>query len=118
LKEISTNAKSTKFVSKEKLSIELPASIDDNAFYFIVYKQKLYVLSSLVAEINTKVSKHGTVGNIQLANGMSFAFDKIGESLFFDAESATEVAEKLIAEVNEANRKIGKKEQIRFGEVL
>ena len=101
-----------------KQTIELPTSIGDNAFYFVVFSQKLYVLSSFVAEINTRVSKHGTGGNIQLANGMSFSFDEIGESLFFDAETATKVAEKVIAEVNEANRKIGKKEQVKFGEVL
>ena len=76
-----------------KQTIELPTSIGDNAFYFVVFSQKLYVLSSFVAEINTRVSKHGTGGNIQLANGMSFSFDEIGESLFFDAETATKVAE-------------------------
>lgn len=102
-----------------KMNIEAPVSVGDKVYYFSVFNQKAYVLSAPVAEVETVTNKMGTKCFIRLNHGNQFLFDDFGVRVFEDEETAITTVKKVIVEINEANKKIGKnQEMLEYGGVV
>lgn len=102
-----------------KMNIEAPVSVGDKVYYFSVFNQKAYVLSAPVAEIETVTNKMGTKCLVRLTHGNQFLLEDFGVRFFEDEETAISAVKKVIIEVNEANKKIGKSQNLlKYGGVV
>lgn len=95
-----------------KMNIEAPVSVGDKVYYFSVFNQKAYVLSAPVAEVETVTNKMGTKCLVRLTHGNQFLLEDFGIRAFENEEFAVNALKSAIVEVNEANKKIGKSQNL------
>ena len=89
-----------------ELSVTAPVSVGERIYFYNQFGDKVYILSSPVAEIEVLVNKSGT--NYVLHTNTGLTFNSKNKDIFFTSEEAAiKALDDAVKEVNLYNEKIG-----------